>query len=279
MALLPWLVEVATTAGYPVVVVDGWEDRGAPTMQASPAGALYHHTAGPAEYDTTSDFPSLYTLLNGNATTPPPLSHYGVGYSGTIYVIAAGKCNHAGLGSWPGVGTSEDGSGSPNLIGVEVEHPGVSTEPWPDAQRDSVRRLFAAIAAHLGADTISADTDTGFVVLGHKEWAANPPGWPGRKIDPISTDMDDERALMAALLEDDVTVEELEAVLRSVIPELVAAEVGKLLAEDIRETSPLSRSVWGHRGVVNPAGADPGEAETVRRKLDAAYKAASVVTE
>ena len=240
--MLTWLADVARGTGYPVDEVDGWKTRGADTMN-TPSGALDHHTAGAA----TGDMPSLYVLLNGNSTTPPPLSHYGVGRSGTIYVVAAGKCNHAGLGSWPGIGSSAD------LIGIENEHTGKTTDPWPEAQLDAKRHLVAAIARHLGKTKVGdvTDADT-FLLLGHKEYAANPPGWPGRKIDPITLDMDDERALMDAMMQedDDVTVEELTAVLNEVVPGLVAAELAKTYAKDATGTSQHSRDTLQHKGIL-----------------------------
>ena len=67
--------------------------------------------------------PSLDTLIQGRSDLPGPLAQLGLGRDGTYYVIAAGKCNHAGAGSWKGVT-----SGNTDFIGIEAENTGLSND-------------------------------------------------------------------------------------------------------------------------------------------------------
>jgi hypothetical protein len=109
-----------------------------------------------------------------------------LGRSGTIYVVASGKANHAGAGEWKGL------SGNASVVGIEAEHTGKAGHPWPDVQLDAYRKLSAEILVRLG---VSAD-----FLAGHKEWA------PTRKIDPISLNMRIERQRVAALMEEEVKI-------------------------------------------------------------------------
>jgi hypothetical protein len=134
---------------------------------------------------TPTDFPSLNLITyQGNATTPPPLANLGLGRSGTIYVIAAGRANHAGEGNWRGL------MGNASVLGIEAEHTGKASDPWPAAQLDAYVKLSAQICQRAGFGVE--------MVCGHKEWA------PRRKIDPISLDMDDMRRRIARAMEDEM---------------------------------------------------------------------------
>jgi len=164
MALsLLWLPQVLKDAGLKVAPVDGWENRGRGDV-GNIVGVICHHTAGPRN----GNMPSLGTIVNGRADLPGPLAQLGLGRDGTYFVIAAGKCNHAGKGTWQGVTT-----GNSNFIGIEAENTGLSNDfPWPDVQMDAYRRGVAGILKHIGRAV-------GFCA-GHKEYALP----PGRKPDP-----------------------------------------------------------------------------------------------
>lgn len=168
-----WIADAARAAGLTVVEVDGWRERGSSTF--NPRGLVCHHTAGPA---AGGDAPSLRTVRDGRSDLPGPLSQFVLGRSGTVYVVAAGRANHAGAGGWKGL------SGNTSVFGIEAENNG--SQPWPAVQLDAYRRLAAALArgARFGAE----------FVCGHKEWA------PRRKPDPHSIDMAAFRARVAALL-------------------------------------------------------------------------------
>ncbi len=167
MANLLWLADVARQAGLDVEECDDWTTRGRTYCTMRPKGVVCHHTAGPA----AGDMPSLKLLITGRKGLPGPLSHYGLGRSGKVYVVAAGTANHAGAGGWKNLDSNCD------VVGIEAENTG--KDPWPKVQLDAYVVLVAAICDHLGIDTS--------MVAAHREWA------PSRKPDPHSIDMDDFR--------------------------------------------------------------------------------------
>ena len=121
---LTWLPGVLKEAGLKVAEVEGWESRGRAEM-GNVAGVICHHTAGPLQ----GNMPSLGTLVKGRPDLPGPLSQLGLGRDGTYYVIAAGRCNHAGAGRWNGVE-----AGNTRFIGIEAENAGTAADPWPQVQ-------------------------------------------------------------------------------------------------------------------------------------------------
>jgi peptidoglycan hydrolase-like protein with peptidoglycan-binding domain len=164
---LTWLPGVLREAGLKVAVVDGWETRGRGDVSTI-VGVICHHTGGPR----TGNMPSLDTLIAGRIAgrnpLPGPLAQLGLGRDGTYYVIAAGKCNHAGDGSWQGVAT-----GNASFIGIEGENSGAVDDPWPAVQMDAYRRGVAAILNRIGRGAEFC--------AGHKEYALP----RGRKPDPL----------------------------------------------------------------------------------------------
>lgn len=175
---LTWLPAVLRAADLKVAEVDGWESRGVGSM-GDVAGVICHYTAGPRQ----GNMPSLRTLIDGRSDLHGPLSQIGLGRDGTCYVIAAGRCNHAGDGSWKGIS-----AGNTRFIGIEAENTGGADDsPWPEVQLDAYRRAVATILRQLGR---SAD-----FCAGHKEYATP----PGRKSDP-DFDMAAFRAAVAAIL-------------------------------------------------------------------------------
>jgi peptidoglycan hydrolase-like protein with peptidoglycan-binding domain len=114
------------------------------------------------------------------------LSQLCLGRDGTFYIVAAGRCNHAGKGNWQGV---TDGNAS--FIGIEAENTGFDAgpkaEPWPAIQMDAYRRGVAVILKRIGADAI--------MCCGHKEYALP----QGRKKDP-TFDMDNFRLQVGVIM-------------------------------------------------------------------------------
>lgn len=162
-------------ADVDVTWVPGWQDRGRP-YAFRPQGCVIHHTA--TSRRAAGDYPSLGIVRDGRSDLPGPLSQFGLGRSGTVYVIAAGTANHAGPGGWNGL------SGNTTVWGVEAENDGIG-EPWSAAALDSYPRLVAALARH-----------TSFapeMIACHREWSEY-------KIDPTGIDGDEFRAQVAALL-------------------------------------------------------------------------------
>jgi hypothetical protein len=164
-----WLTDLADilrNAGLNVIEVAGWKTRGHGPM-SSVKGILAHHTAGPA----TGNYPSLNVVRDGRPDLEGPLAQLGLARDGSWYVIAAGRCYHAG-------NTIDDSIfGNANAIGIEAEatgNPSTNTGHayWPEVQYQSYVRGVKALQAAYGVPTKN--------VLGHKE-AAVP---LGRKPDP-----------------------------------------------------------------------------------------------
>lgn len=148
--------------GVRVVEVDGWRTRGSTTYE--PLLALWHHTAG----SSSGAVPSLATCIYGRPDVPGPLSQVlqsrePDGQDDIAYVIAAGRANHGGTGSWRGI------SGNSRSFGLEVEHIGTTSQP---ARRHEITaRILAA-----GLEGGSRDARN---CCRHAEYATP----PGRKID------------------------------------------------------------------------------------------------
>lgn len=176
---LTWLPQVLKDSGLKVALTDGWENRGHGDM-GKIAGVICHHTATPGR---SANMPTLNTLIKGREDLSGPLAQLGLGRDGTYYVVAAGRCNHAGIGAWKGVTT-----GNSSFIGIEAENTGLADDsPWPASQIDAYQRGVAAILAHIG--------QTADFCAGHKEWALP----AGRKNDP-SFPMNPFRSAVAAIL-------------------------------------------------------------------------------
>src|SRR5262245_8723539 len=158
---LVWMPQVLEDAGLKVALVDGWENRGIGDVGRT-FGVICHHTAG----GRNGNMPSLDVLIHGRPDLSGPLAQLGLGRDGTYYVIAAGRCQHAGKGQWQGRTT-----GNTNFIGIEAENTGNADDsPWPEVQVNAYHRGVAAILKHAGLT--AADC------AGHKEFA------PKRKTDP-----------------------------------------------------------------------------------------------
>jgi N-acetylmuramoyl-L-alanine amidase len=168
---LTWLPTVLKNAGLKVAEDPGWMNRGHGDVNTI-KGVMCHHTAGAK----TGNMPSHNFIITGSSKLPGPLAQLGLGRDGTFYVIAAGKCFHAGKGVWQGL---TDGNG--NFIGIEAENTGGTHNPprpknpptrpkadppfdlpWPDEQMDAYRRGVAAILKHIGQKAI--------MCCGHKEY-------------------------------------------------------------------------------------------------------------
>ncbi|CAF1260070.1 unnamed protein product [Rotaria sordida] len=164
--MLTNLAAILRRAGLRVLEQPGWKTRGHGKM-ASVKSILIHHTAGPSK----GEYPSLGVVRDGRKDLPGPLAQLGLGRSGTWYVIAAGRCYHAGK-------TINDSIfGNSNSIGIEAEGTGTPSDNtghryWPPVQWNSYVRGVKALQAAYGVPTAR--------VLGHKE-AAVP---KGRKVDP-----------------------------------------------------------------------------------------------
>lgn len=175
---VPWLADAARLTGAPVSEVAGWRTRGHGGM-SSVEGVVLHHTAGPPN----GEMPSLRVIRDGRADLAGPLAHYGVGRSGTIYVVAAGTAWHAGASSW-----DEISGLNSRFLGLEAEDDGDGT--WTPEQLDIIPRLVAACLYFMRRESGRA--------AGHLEVALP----PGRKVDPKGIDLDGLRVQVAEMLTD-----------------------------------------------------------------------------
>ncbi len=169
-------------AGYKVTYVDDWADRGRPGP-FDPQGLVIHHTA--TSRRASGDYPSLGIVTDGRPDLAGPLAQFGLGRSGRVYVVAAGKANHAGPGGWRGL------AGNATVWGIEAENDGIG-EPWPSEQIDAYLALATALARH-----------TGFgpeMICAHREWTPE-------KIDPTGIEMPWFRDQVAERLADEPTAD------------------------------------------------------------------------
>ena len=177
---LTWLPEVLRAVDLKVAEVDGWQTRGRGDV-GKICGVICHHTANPVK---SANMPALWGLIKGRPDLSGPLAQLGLGRDGTYYVIAAGRCNHAGKGIWKGIST-----GNSSFIGIEAENTGLNDDfPWPEVQMDAYARGVAAILKHLNRGVEFC--------AGHKEYARP----LGRKPDP-HFDMSTFRASVAGFLD------------------------------------------------------------------------------
>jgi hypothetical protein len=173
--MLTDLADVVRRSGLRVVEISGWRTRGQGELE-SVESITCHHTGTPNSL--SGDYPTMGTIVSGRPGLRGTLAQLGLGRSGTVYVIAAGLCWHAGVTFYPWQNNA-------HAIGIEAEHPGGST-PWPADQYAAYVRLVRALRD--GYDVPNAR------VLGHKE-VAKP---LGRKSDPTFS-MDSFRAAVARL--------------------------------------------------------------------------------
>jgi hypothetical protein len=168
MSDLTWMADAFRKNGLRVREVRGWKSRGRPGI-FEPRGAIFHHTASNRRGGSA---PALSTCVEGRPDVTGPLCNVLVGRDGTVYLIAASRSNHAGLGGpWR---TIPKDSGNAYLAGVEVENDGLG-ERWSAQLLQTCDVVFATLLLGLRRKA--------FWVCGHKEWA------PGRKPDPAGIDM------------------------------------------------------------------------------------------
>jgi hypothetical protein len=154
------LATIARRAGLTVVEQGGWQSRGHGGM-IDVRAVICHHTAG-----GSGNAASLTVVQNGRSDLSGPLSHFLLAKDGTVYVVAAGLCYHAGatLAAW---------QSNAHTIGIEAERSVADINarvPWPERQLVAYAKLCRALQDAFG----------GVPVLGHKEICSP----PGRKIDP-----------------------------------------------------------------------------------------------
>lgn len=214
--LLLELPDVLRAAGLKVVEVSGWQNRMREPMTGV-NGIVCHHTGSKSKPSDGGDYPSLSVVRDGRDLGTPselkgPLANLGLGFSGTWYVIASGKANHAGA-------VLRDSWSSWHMIGIEAQGDGVSA--WPAEQYRSYAVGCEALSAHYGFPIAE--------ILGHKE-VCSP---VGRKNDP-NFDMRSFRALVAQIRQernDDVTPQDKKDIIDRTARAAAAAVVEALVIQ------------------------------------------------
>jgi hypothetical protein len=173
-----WLKDVLRDAlGERLVVWDGWQDNGTGGQMGDIWGVMIHHTGN------RNERPEVIRdgIQQASGWLPGPLSQGLITPDGKFHLVAVGPCNHAGIGSYPGLGTN---NGNDRTIGFECAWPTIRAdgsyderERWPDAQIITMRDASAAVIKKLGYD--------GSRVIGHKTYAGSAQG----KWDPGNLDI------------------------------------------------------------------------------------------
>lgn len=163
--------------GLTVVETADWQNRGFNGQDLNELrGVLHHHTATPRSNYLYSDAPTLNMCINGRSDLPGPLCQIVLGRSGTVYLVAAGLANHAGVGRAAGI---PDNTGNYYFIGIEYESSGIAPWDWTEHQK----RVAPYLGAALELEYLQHLPEEMRIQLGHKEYSTqgkiDPAGWPG----------------------------------------------------------------------------------------------------
>jgi hypothetical protein len=188
------LVEILRAEGVTVHEVRSWRthNRNSKGPWGPVNGVMIHHTV------TSGTDSSVDICYNGYSGLPGPLCHGVIDKLGHVHLVSGGRANHAGLGD-PDVlravidervapaDNEATTDGNRHFYGFECVNLGNGKDPWPEAQKEAIEKVSAAICRHHGWDERS--------VIGHKEWQ------PG-KVDPLGFTMDSMRARIGERLVD-----------------------------------------------------------------------------
>lgn len=157
-----WLPETLRAAGLQVEEVDGWRGRGQELVRVD---AVVCHATITGNHVPDRNVAGI--LVHGRPDLTGPLAQLGLDRSGRWWMVADGRCNHNGYGTYGN-----------RTIGIEAFNDGV--EPWSAIQVDAWQLGVAAICSHANLPVSR--------VLAHRETD------PKRKQDPKGIDMDAFRA-------------------------------------------------------------------------------------
>jgi hypothetical protein len=184
------LVNALRAEGCRVVTVDQWRthNRNHKGPWGPIHGVMVHHTV------SKGDQASVDLCYDGYEGLPGPLCQGVIGKDGTVYVISAGRANHAGGGDpnvlaavkderynatppKPQVGNAAGIDGNRYFYGWECVNLGDGKDPWPAAQVEAIVRASAAVCR------VYRWTEKS--VIGHKEWSRDKsdPRGPGDVVD------------------------------------------------------------------------------------------------
>lgn len=167
-----YMAERLRLFGLPVIEIPGWQDRGA--EMGDVYGSGNHHTACAPGLAAA---PSLQVVIHGRPDVPGPLCNGLQGRDNAIRVVAAGRANHGGIGSWHGR------SGNSHHFGLEIEYCGLLdhgrlVENFDLTRFDTAARWHAALGYYHGYSAAE--------VWQHFQYAEP----PGRKIDLLRAALD-----------------------------------------------------------------------------------------
>lgn len=145
-------------------------------------GIMWHHDSSPVGDSPSALDWCMYWAKDANGNDLTPAAAIWVDRRGKWFVYAAGRTNHAGLGSSP---IAPNNTGNQFLLGIETDH--TEGESWPKEQIDSLRKGTAVLMKHYGLDPKVA-------LEFHRSYA------PGRKTDPHGLDLGRERRRIARLM-------------------------------------------------------------------------------
>ncbi|NWF25225.1 N-acetylmuramoyl-L-alanine amidase [Streptomyces sp. PKU-EA00015] len=182
------LLKALRGEGLRVVEVRSWRthNRNHKGAWGPVNGVMIHHTV--TRGDTAKQtLASVELCYNGHSSLPGPLCHGVIAKDGTVYLVSAGRANHAGSGdddvhqavvnesaTLP-ADNEANTDGNRHFYGFEAINLGDGKDPWPDAQLEAIEKAAAAICRAHGWSHRS--------VIGHLEWQ------PG-KVDPRGFGMD-----------------------------------------------------------------------------------------
>ena len=171
-----WIADALRGYGLRVIEEPGWRTRGSAAF--NPQGVVAHHDA---IRSATPSAAIVKMMKEGRTGLAGPLCNVWLDDDAddtslkgdpVAFIIAAGRANHAGAGSYRGL------IGNNSVFGIEARNAGTG-EAWSMAMLDAYYRVAAALCTGMnrGPEWI----------CGHKEWA------PTRKIDPKGIDMNNFR--------------------------------------------------------------------------------------
>ncbi|MFJ2902481.1 peptidoglycan-binding protein [Streptomyces sp. NPDC091279] len=183
------MVEILRAEGLTVHEVRSWRThhRNTKGPWGPLNGVMIHHTV------TSGTAASVDICYDGYSGLPGPLCHGVIDKKGEIHLVGNGRANHAGLGDGDVLravvderalppDNEADTDGNRHFYGFECVNLGNGKDPWPEAQKEAIEKVAAAICRHHGWSERS--------VIGHKEWQ------PG-KSDPRGFTMEGMRARIA----------------------------------------------------------------------------------
>jgi hypothetical protein len=170
------LVEILRAEGVTVHEVRSWRthNRNSKGPWGPVNGVMIHHTV------TSGTAASVDICYDGYSGLPGPLCHGVIDKLGHVHLVSGGRANHAGLGD-PDVlravideralpaDNEATTDGNRHFYGFECINLGDGKDPWPEAQKEAIEKVSAAICRHHGWTARS--------VIRHLDWQ------PG-KIDP-----------------------------------------------------------------------------------------------